>query len=101
MSWLYHVFLKLLNNYNKANSKEKLAYYEEMFNTLYYNYLDALNKHDTNSSIYHNYLEALKSNDHTNSIYTSFLDNMDNEYKKTNPKRIVLDYISLMTDTYF
>ena len=23
------------------------------------------------------------------------------EYKKTNPKRIVLDYISLMTDTYF
>ena len=70
--------------YNKANSKENLAYYEKMFNTLYYNYL-----------------EALKSNDHTNSIYTSFLDNMDNEYKKTNPKRIVLDYISLMTDTYF
>lgn len=70
--------------YNKANSKENIAYYEKMFNTLYYNYLEALN-----------------NNDHTNSIYTSFLDNMDNEYKKTNPKRIVLDYISLMTDTYF
>ena len=72
------------NIYNKANSKERIEYYEEMFNTLYYNYLDALNKHDTN-----------------NSIYTSFLNNMDEDYKKTNPKRIVIDYISLMTDTYF
>ena len=70
--------------YNKANSKEKLAYYEEMFNTVYYNYLDALNKKDT-----------------SNSIYIHYLNNMDENYKKTNPKRIVLDYISLMTDTYF
>ena len=70
--------------YNKANSKEKLAYYEEMFNTLYYSYLEALNKKDT-----------------SNSIYTNFLNSMDDGYKKTNPKRMVLDYISLMTDTYF
>ena len=72
------------NIYNKANSKEDIKYYENMFNTLYYTYLDALN-----------------NNDHSNSIYRNFLDNMDSEYKKTNPKRIVLDYISLMTDTYF
>ena len=70
--------------YNKANSKEKIAYYEEMFNTLYYSYL-----------------EALENNDTKNSIYTNFLNNMDENYKKTNPKRIVIDYISLMTDTYF
>lgn len=70
--------------YNKANSKEDIEYYENMFNTLYYTYLDALN-----------------NNDYSNSIYTNFLDNMDSGYKKTNPKRIVLDYISLMTDTYF
>lgn len=70
--------------YNKANSKEKLVYYEEMFNNLYYNYLDALSNNDT-----------------TNSIYTNFLNNMDESYQKTNPKRIVIDYISLMTDTYF
>lgn len=70
--------------YNKANSKETIAYYEEMFNSLYYSYLDALN-----------------NNDVSNSIYTNFLNNMDLEYKKTNPKRIVIDYISLMTDTYF
>ena len=70
--------------YNKANSKEKLAYYEEMFNTLYYSYLKALESHDYSSS-----------------IYTNFLNSMTEEYKKTNPKRIVIDYISLMTDTYF
>ena len=72
------------NIYNKANSKERIEYYKEMFNTLYYSYLNALQNHDT-----------------TNSIYINFLDNMDNDYKKTNPKRIVIDYISLMTDTYF
>ncbi len=70
--------------YNKANSKETIAHYEEMFNTLYNNYLNALEKHDK-----------------TNSIYTNFLDNMDEKYMKTNPKRMVIDYISLMTDTYF
>jgi dGTPase len=70
--------------YNKANSKEQIDYYDLMFNTLYYNYLESLEKKDLNSS-----------------IYTNFLDSMDNEYKKTNPKRIVIDYISLMTDTYF
>ena len=70
--------------YNKANSKEKIACYEEMFNTLYYSYLKALEIGDT-----------------TSSIYTNFLNNMESEYQKTNPKRIVIDYISLMTDTYF
>ena len=70
--------------YNKANSKEKIAYYEEMFNSLYYSYL-----------------EAIKNSDQTSSIYVNFLNNMSDEYKKTNPKRIVIDYISLMTDSYF
>lgn len=70
--------------YNKANSKEQIDYYDKMFNTLYYNYLEALKNHDI-----------------TSSIYTNFLNSMDSEYKKTNPKRIVIDYISLMTDTYF
>lgn len=72
------------NIYNKANSKEKIAYYEEMFNTLYYSYLKALEESDT-----------------SNSIFINYLNNMSDEYKKTNPKRIVIDYISLMTDSYF
>ena len=70
--------------YNKANSKEKIAYYEEMFNTLYQGYLNDLNNHDLNSSIYHVYLN-----------------DMSDEYKKTDKRRIILDYISLMTDAYF
>ena len=70
--------------YNKANSKEKIAYYEEMFNTLYKKYLHDLETNNQNSSIYLNYLNS-----------------MSNEYKNTNKKRIVIDYISLMTDAYF
>ena len=72
------------NIYNKANSKEKIAYYEEMFNTLY-----------------GEYLHALENNDQSCSIFTNYLNNMTEEYKKTNPKRMVIDYISLMTDAYF
>ena len=71
------------NIYNKANSKEKIAYYEKVFNTLYYKYLDDLEKNNKNSS-----------------IYTRFLNDMTIDYHKTNPKRMVIDYISLMTDDY-
>ena len=35
------------------------------------------------------------------SIYTNYLNDMTDEYKKNNKKRMVLDYISLMTDDYF
>ena len=70
--------------YNKANSKEDINYYEEIFNTLYYKYLDDLEKENKSSS-----------------IYTNFLNDMTDEYKMTNKKRIVIDYISLMTDSYF
>ena len=72
------------NIYNKANSKEKITYYEEMFNTLYYSYL-----------------KAILENDKDNSIYKNYLNNMNSKYLKTNPRRIVIDYISLMTDTFF
>ncbi len=72
------------NIYNKANSQEKLAYYEKMFNTLYQEYINDLENENINSS-----------------IYQSYLNDMTDEYKKNNKKRIVLDYISLMTDAYF
>ena len=72
------------NIYNKANSKEKIAYYEKMFNTLYKGYLNDLETKNKDSS-----------------IYTKYLNDMSSDYKKTNNKRIVIDYISLMTDAYF
>ena len=70
--------------YNRANSKEKIEFYDIIFNTLYYNYLDDLEKNNINSS-----------------IYTNFLNDMTDEYKKNNNKRIIIDYLALMTDTYF
>ena len=69
--------------YNHANTKEKLAFYEEVFNKLYYAYL-----HD------------LENINKKSSIYTNYLDNMEEEYLKTDNRRIILDYISLMTDEY-
>ena len=70
--------------YNKANSKEQLLFYEKVFNTLYNEYLSDLKKRNRKSS-----------------IYTNYLNNMASEYLKTDNRRIVLDYISLMTDEYF
>ncbi len=68
--------------YNHANSQERLAYYEKVFHTLFYQYLDDLEKENKDSSIYQMFLNK--------NIY----------YEETNNKRIVLDYISLMTDEY-
>ena len=69
--------------YNRANTKEKLTFYEEVFNSLYEYYLKSLENKDKESSIYKNYL-----------------DKKEKDYLKTNNKRIVIDYISLMTDEY-
>ena len=56
-----------------------------MFNTLYKEYLNDLEKGNIESS-----------------IYTNYLNDMAIEYKSRNSNsRIVLDYISLMTDAYF
>lgn len=72
-----------VNIYNKANTKAQLEYYENIFYTLYYKYLN-----------------DLENNNESSSIYLNFLNNMTSEYHKTNKKRIVIDYLSLMTDEY-
>ena len=69
--------------YNRANTKESLAYYEEIFKTLFYSYLKDLENNNVNSS-----------------IYQRFLNGMSMEYMHTNNKRKVIDYLSLMTDEY-
>jgi dGTPase len=69
--------------YNRANTKEQLLYYEEIFQTLFDSYLKDLNEDRKDSS-----------------IYQKFLNNMSNEYMLTNNKRKVIDYLSLMTDEY-
>ena len=46
------------------------------------------------------YLEDLESENKDSIIYTNYLNNMSEEYLKTPPKRIVIDYLAGMTDEY-
>lgn len=72
------------NIYEKANTESDIAYYKEMFETLYKTYLKDLENKNENSPIYKFY----------------YL-NMDASYKKgTSNKRIVIDYLAGMTDTF-
>lgn len=71
--------------YDKANTKEQIKKYEEMFNFLFQFFLNDLENKDKESI-----------------IYQDFLNNMNEEYKrKTKNTRIVIDYIAGMTDDYF
>lgn len=71
--------------YDKANTKEQIKKYEEMFNFLFQFFLNDLENKDKESI-----------------IYQDFLNNMNEEYKrKTKKTRIVIDYIAGMTDDYF
>jgi dGTPase len=83
--------LKALKNFNykhiydKANTKEQIEKYEEMFNFLFQFFLNDLENKNKDSI-----------------IYKDFLNNMNEEYKrKTKKPRIVIDYIAGMTDDYF
>lgn len=71
--------------YKNANTKEDIEFYTKAFNELYNTYL---------SDIEYNRQDSI--------IYNTFLNNMDNEYvTNTNKKRIVIDFISGMTDEFF
>ena len=73
------------NIYAKANTEENVNYYRDAFNGLFSKYLNDLeyNKKDSD-------------------IYTRFVNKMSKEYVENTPnKRIVIDYISGMTDDYF
>lgn len=73
------------NIYLKANNPETLKLYETMFEKLF-------------SLYYKQVINQEKSED----IYTVFLNTMCEKYKaETTPARIVIDYISGMTDDYF
>lgn len=70
--------------YFKANTKEMIAHYEEMFRTVFDKSLQAIKVEDTSSP-----------------VYTIFLDNMSENYlKETSDERKVIDYIAGMTDDF-
>jgi len=73
------------NIYSKANSEEEVNYYKEAFNKLF-----------------SKYLEDLEYNKKDSEIYTLYVNYMSQDYlDKTVNRRIVLDFISGMTDDFF
>ena len=71
--------------YDKANSKEDVENITKMFNDLF----DGL-------------IEVLENHDIDNNIYKTYLQSMSEEYvNNTTNARIVIDYISGMTDDFF
>lgn len=70
--------------YSKANTKERIAYYDKGMNLLFDKYLNDIITNNTDSE-----------------IYTAYLNYSNNEYLKENPKRIVIDFIAGMTDAFF
>ncbi len=73
------------NIYLKANTDEDRKKYKEKIIYLYYEYLEDLEKKNTDSI-----------------IFKTFLNNMSKEYvEKTDKRRIVIDFLAGMTDDYF
>ena len=73
------------NIYEKANSKKQLEEYNFKFNKLF--------------NLYYN---QIVNNEKNEDIFKIYLNEMDNSYIKNNtPARIVIDFISGMTDKFF
>ena len=72
------------NIYSKANTKEELTEYENMF-----------------ESLFNHLLKDIKDNNTDSNIYKIFIKNKNEKYKQNNPERIVIDYIAGMTDDFF
>lgn len=70
--------------YSKANSKEQIKLYEDIFNKVFITYLN-----------------DIKNNNKDSRIFKIYLDGMSDEYlNKTTPERKVIDYIAGMTDDF-
>lgn len=72
------------NIYSKANTKEELIEYENMF-----------------ESLFDHLLKDVKNNNTDSNIYKIFIKNKNEKYKQNTPERIVIDYIAGMTDDFF
>ena len=73
------------NIYNKANTKEELEYYNKGFNLLFDKYLKDIEYNNEESDIFKDFLKYKK----------------EAYFNNTNPKRMVIDFLSGMTDDYF
>lgn len=86
---VYNALIKLKdfnyeNIYQKANTKEEVKLFEDMFNTLF-----------------ETYLNDIKNNNYNSAIYQVFLKDMNQEYlANTSSARKVIDFLAGMTDDY-
>ena len=101
----------IINSINKPYIKLSDEYYNLMNELLDFNYKNIYAKAYTNdeknkikemfNDIYKSYLTDLETNNINSSICKVFLNEMNEEYKNnTSNERIVIDYISGMTDQY-
>ncbi len=92
-------FIKLSDEVYEAMEKLKSFNYK-------YIYAYAASEEEKNNvrkiftTLFNVYLEDLESANKDSIIYTNYLNNMSEEYLKTPPKRIVIDYLAGMTDEY-
>lgn len=102
----------IINSINKPYIKLSDEYYNLMNELLDFNYKNIYAKAYTNdeknkikemfNDIYKSYLTDLETNNINSSICKVFLNEMNEEYKNnTSNERIVIDYISGMTDEFF
>lgn len=102
----------IINSINKPYIKLSDEYYNLMNELLDFNYKNIYAKAYTNdeknkikemfNDIYKSYLIDLETNNINSSICKAFLNEMNEEYKNnTSNERIVIDYISGMTDDFF
>ena len=102
----------IINSINKPYIKLSDEYYNFMNELLDFNYKNIYAKAYTNdeknkikemfNDIYKSYLTDLETNNINSSICKVFLNEMNEEYKNnTSNERIVIDYISGMTDDFF
>ena len=92
-------FIKLSDEVYEAMEKLKSFNYK-------YIYAYAASEEEKNNvrkiftTLFAVYLKDLETENKDSIIYTNYLNNMSEEYLKTPPKRIVIDYLAGMTDEY-
>lgn len=93
-------YIKMSDEVFNAISKLKDFNYEHIYGKAY----TVKEKELINNmfrTVFDGYLNDLKTKNYDSPIFYSYLNNMDEKYLESSNERIVLDYISGMTDDYF
>ena len=93
-------YIKMSDEVFNAISKLKDFNYEHIYGKAYtVKERELINK--MFRTVFNGYLNDLQTKNYDSPIFYSYLNNMDEKYLESSNERIVLDYISGMTDDYF